>query len=197
MTRLTKKIMSGILAAILACSCFGMTSLAMPQENDPYEAVFDAINEEYNLDLGYVKVDPAVITLEDYEKQTRELAIQQRDLLDYIDSQERIAVPEGSISTYSDWVVTRTRACVGEPNLQITVTYTYDDVTGQISNPIHGRIALSATGENNDVWFSICSGPNYYFSNSYKTLSVQFRVNIKKNNTSYSNVLEYAEFLGK
>lgn len=52
------------------------------EENiDPYEKVIEDLNKEYDLDLGYNKVDPQEISLEDYTNMAVSLAKEQRETL--------------------------------------------------------------------------------------------------------------------
>ena len=67
----------------------------------PYKEVLNSINAEYDLDLGYVPVDKSQISLPEYEEKTRDFAIRQRELLDYIEEQEISAKPIDEAMTCS------------------------------------------------------------------------------------------------
>ena len=80
------KRMTGVFMAVTLCMGLSLNVLAAEETISPYEAVLNEINEEYELDLGYVEVDASKVTLEEYEETTRNLAASQRELLDYIES---------------------------------------------------------------------------------------------------------------
>ena len=54
------KLVSSLLAVILILNCLCMSTLAATIP-DPYHAILNAINKEYDLELGYVTVDPNTI----------------------------------------------------------------------------------------------------------------------------------------
>lgn len=60
-------------------------------EISPYEQILNSINEEFNLELGYISVDSSKTTVAEYESVTRELAKQQREILDLIATREEIS----------------------------------------------------------------------------------------------------------
>ena len=95
------------------------------EENiDPYEKVIEDLNKEYDLDLGYNKVDPQEISLEDYTNMAVSLAKEQRETLNYIAMREAQAeleveqIDPNNMSRASSYTVTATYTCTpGNPNL--------------------------------------------------------------------------------
>jgi hypothetical protein len=88
-----KKLLSLVLTVVLLTGFSGATvSAATTQSVSPYEEILLSINEEYNLDIGYIPVDESQVSIDEYEKLTRELAKEQRELLDYMAMREREAL---------------------------------------------------------------------------------------------------------
>lgn len=67
---------------------FTITS-SYAKEYDPYEEYLNQINQKYNLNLGYNKVNPEDISLEDYKKMVETLGKEQRETLDYIEFRKK------------------------------------------------------------------------------------------------------------
>ncbi len=99
------------------------------EENiDPYEKVIEDLNKEYDLDLGYNKVDPQEISLEDYTNMAVSLAKEQRETLNYIAMREAQAeleveqIDPNNMSRASSYTVTDTKYT--DNWAMMTATYT-------------------------------------------------------------------------
>ena len=141
------KLVSSLLAVILILNCLCMSTLAATIP-DPYHAILNAINKEYDLELGYVTVDPNTISVENYEKVTRETAEKQRTLLDRMTYRERriLAKPlsqEMMAASSSIITVTKTQNVWDLSAYQITLTYNYNESTHQCTSPRNASIGVN------------------------------------------------------
>lgn len=168
-----------------------------------YEEVLDSINEEYNLELGYVPVDSS-INLEEYEKTTRELAIQQRELLDYIDSKEATNFTPNIITSNllnaktasSSVTKTKSKPVWGFEslfNIRATYTVTNGSTISKCSNASYkGTTNAILSG----AFFSAETGPTYEVIDSGRTSTVKYTgtFGYYNNAATYKNVTFYTEF---
>lgn len=128
-----KKIISLTLAAVMLFS-FSTTALAKEESPiDLYVKVFAEINEEYGLQMGLQEVDTSKISLEEFEILVRDVAIQQKELKEYIANREEYISNGGNSFLARSSTKTVKKNCVNNDNFYMKVTY---DVNGnQISNP--------------------------------------------------------------
>ena len=78
-----RKITSLILSLILTIG-IGTNVLASTGDVSSYEKILNSINNEFGLELGYAPVNEKEVTIEEYEIFIRQLATQQREILDKI-----------------------------------------------------------------------------------------------------------------
>lgn len=202
MNKLLKKLFA------LICSWTIITSIstnvfALSNEIDPYKTIIDSINEEYDLQLSYSSVDPTKITPEEFEVLTRDLAVQQRQLLDYISFRENAALlgdfrSSNSITPYALYTVTKTKRDFNNNYVDITLTYTYNSTNNQCIDPRNGKAEVSDAGILIDMSLIVLS-KNYVSLDTGRTISAKFNVDITyhRQGVTYRNVLVYAEFSGR
>lgn len=194
-----KKILGLILTVILTSGLIiptGVSAKTLDQVSE-YEMVLNSINNEFNLELGYVSVDETKITVKEYEETTRKVAKEQKELLDYIarrNNKDQIVDDKQVISRA---IVTKTRSkdAWGLTNeFYITTTY---DVNGSLvynfrnssvnqswSSTILGSVSLAGI-----------SGPSYSSLDGGRTGGVKFTGDIiYKSGVTYKNYTIYAEF---
>lgn len=137
------------------------TGVIFGQEiSDPYEQCLLRLNAEYNLNLGYVKVNSQEISLEDYTEMATELAKEQRKTLDYIEMRKNSEIKNialnvlSPISTYaSSYTISDTKSY--STWAEISATYTcYPGSPNRVGNPrnVEGR-ATNAYTSNSGVWY--------------------------------------------
>lgn len=197
-----KKILTAAFAMVMAMG-LSITAFAAEQaEISSYESLLDSINEEYNLELGYVPVDSSV-SIEEYEATVRELAIQQRELLDYIDSKEATSVTPNLITSNllnataaSSVTKTKSKPVWGYEslfNIKATYTVTNGSTIGKCSNASY---SATAQGLLAGAYYSVTSGPTYNVIDSGKTSTVTYKGIFGYTNTLVliKNVTFYTEF---
>lgn len=118
-----KKIIGTMLVFILVFS-YGVDAHAASEKT--YEDVLNAANEMYDLKLKYIEVDDTIISIEEYEKIVFDLAEQQRELLNYIESKEEYRAKSFDEYTVRSGVSkTRTKSAWNyDPMFKIRATYT-------------------------------------------------------------------------
>lgn len=147
-----KKIYRNLIAVMMILSCmFVPTIKVSANEVDLYQEALNQINEEYNLELGYIPFDSELITVERYEQMVEELAISQRATLDYIDmrikdsaihtsnlSSSKLAMMHEkelvNSSSRSIYTVTKTKNASNLSGGVITVTYKKNTSTNTIGS---------------------------------------------------------------
>ena len=189
-----RKIMSTILMIVL---CFSFNGNVLAADVDaPYEAILNEINKQYNLELGYVPVDTSKISLEEYEEKTIEFASQQRELLNYIASQEACENVLGGRATGSYVNKTRTKDTSGitSPYYSITATYTvYDNM--RISSYSSASLNRKTMAQVNNVYLTNITSPTFILLNTTRTLAVRYTATIHYDSAyGYDNTVLYAEF---
>lgn len=168
-----KKIISiiSILAIFLATST---TTLAKTPDDAAYREIMQKINEEYNLDLGYVEVDSDVISLGEYEAELRSLAIQQKEVNDMI-AQRRVY--QGSEKYRARAVTSKTveKAVWGGYSYQFKIKATYDVSGTTISNPRAISISRTLAAAASDLDYTPNIGsPTTDIIDSGRTLTVTY-----------------------
>ena len=188
------KRMTGVFMAVTLCMGLSLNVLAAEETISPYEAVLNEINEEYELDLGYVEVDASKVTLEEYEETTRNLAASQRELLDYIESREY------SEEEYTESIarasVVKTKA---KPTwelgqfFQIRATYTITN-NSSISLCRNAEILMTNAAILSNTYLTNISAPTYGHLDAGRTSTVKYTAHVHFDSVIYSNVTLYTEF---
>lgn len=178
----------------------GVSGVSAVEQMSPYEKVFNSINDEYDLNLGYAPVDGSEISLEDYEKYVRQVAIEQREVLDRIElikSQtimSEIASFSG-VSTQSTVTKTRTKNCWGNLSGYYKCTCTYNVTGSVISYMRNAYLTQTTLGKLTNTLFAASSGPTYYVFDGGRTGSVSYKGTIYYNgNPPIYNYTCYTEF---
>lgn len=195
-----KKIITTALAMIMI-TVMGLSSSAFASEKvetDSYEAILDSINKEYNLNLGYVPVD-ASVNIEEYENIARKLAIQQRELLNYIALREAgsLSAPAypSTAALASSVVKTKTKPVwnfEGDFNIQATYTV-FDNNTISLCRNATTKSTPSAIIAN--TYLTNISAPTYRVIDSGMTSTVKFTATIHYNSiVGFENMSLYTEF---
>lgn len=136
-----KKIICFALAAVMLFN-FSTTAVAAEvSSNDRYVEVLSEINEEYGQELVLQNVDPSKISLEEFEVLMRDLAIQQKELKEYIANREEYISDRTNLNFARSSSKTVKKDCWNADSFYMTATY---DVNGtQISNPRNITIGTS------------------------------------------------------
>lgn len=189
----TKKFIATLLVMVMSVG-FSVHSFAA-QQKSPYESILNSINEEYNLELGYVPVDPS-ISIEEYKETTLELAIQQRKLLDYIEARETADIT-GHIKSNITPLATETKTITKDvwdfEAYNITVTYNING--SKISSYKNAKLKSTLLASIQGSSLTKVSSPTYKLLDSSRTLSVKYIVDMYFNNGySYKDVVFYTEF---
>lgn len=118
--------------AVCVASFLSMNMVAFAS-GDPYERILDKVNAEYGTDIEYVQVDASEVSLEEYEKVTREVAKEQKNLSDLIAYRVECAEPIGMLlATMETKHITKD---VWGYEDKYTITATYDVEGNAVSNP--------------------------------------------------------------
>ena len=195
-----RKLLSLVLTVVLLTGFSGATvSATTTQRVSPYEEILLSINEEYNLDIGYMPVDESRVSIDEYEKLTRELAKEQRELLDYMAIRQREALiqPEniGGITPLA--VVSRTdtqNVWNYATYFSITATYNVNGtlVSGFTKDKTKFNIKLTKPA---NVVLSNLAGPTFSSLDGGRTGGVKYTGTINYGiGVTYSNVALYTEF---
>lgn len=161
-----------------------------------YEMILNEINEEYGLELGYVPVDKSKISLEEYREKTTEFAIQQKELLDYINSQQVCKnVPlNRATGTYVNKTKTKDVSGTLGAYYSITAKYTVYD-NKHISSYSSATLNTKAAAILNNVYLTDLTGPELVLINTTRTLSVSYTATIHYDSAyGYANTILYGEF---
>ncbi len=128
---------------LIICLLLSSTK-ALAAEIDPYEKILNEINIEYNLELEYVKVDSNKISVNEYERIVKKLAISQKETIEYIN--RRIKGNKENLLSSSlksndfisraaaSYSVTSTKIASGYGSATITANYLKNPNTGTIGN---------------------------------------------------------------
>ncbi|MGD9568683.1 MAG: hypothetical protein AB7V48_10205 [Sedimentibacter sp.] len=191
-----KKIISIILVVVMILG-LNINVFAVSSDTLAYEAVLDRINTEYDLNLGYVTVDASKVTLEEYENKIRELAAQQRELLDYIASKETIEpnMEQTEFAPYAVVEKTRTKPTwTSGEYFTITATYNVYDGT-RIGTCKDAKINLTLAAILSNVYLTNISAPSYRVIDSGRTSTVSYTATVHYNSIiGIDNVTLYTEF---
>ncbi len=163
------------------------------QTISPYEAILNVVNEEYGLNLGYVPVNEEKVTLEQYENKAREVAVEQRKLLDYIESREQSKTSRGTLRATVN--KTRTKSVWNyEAYFTITATYTVYDGS-QISLCRNASLNLTQGAILTNTFLTDISGPTYSVIDSGRTSTVKYTATVHYDSAiGFKNTSLYTEF---
>lgn len=189
-----KKLISFIMASIFLFS-FSMTTMAAGSSDDAYKNILNEINEEYGLDIGYSPVDASAISLDTYEHTVRSVAIQQKELNDFI--VQRQEHPLSEISTYAEPRATKTiTKDVWNYETTFEINATYDVNGNSISNPRSISVSRKLGATLNGIFYSPNSGsPSTKIIDSGRTLTVTYLGTWSTiDGLSLANVKFYTEF---
>lgn len=188
MRKNVKKFLSLMLVTVL---CLGGSMNVFAADTDvQYEAIFNQINDEYNLDLGYEPVDTEKVTLSEYEEFIREFAAQQRELLDYIESKETCEDSSLNVVSRANVVKTKTKDTWNFGNtFSITATYTVYD--GEKISLCRNAVLNQ---KNQGAYLTNISGPTYSLIDSARTSTVKYTATIHTDVATVSNGTLYTEF---
>lgn len=188
MRKNVKKFLSLLLITVL---CFGGSMNVFAADTDvQYEEIFNQINDEYDLDLGYEPVDTEKVTLSEYEEFIREFAAQQRELLDYIESKETCEDSSLNAVSRANVVKTKTKDTWNFGNtFSITATYTVYD--GQKISLCRNAVLNQ---KNQGAHLTNISGPTYSLIDSARTSTVKYTATIHTDVATVSNGTLYTEF---
>jgi hypothetical protein len=188
-----KKIIGTMLVFILVFS-YGVDVHAASEKT--YEEVLIAANEVYDLDLTYIEVDDSMISVEKYEKIVFDVAKQQRELLNYIESKE-----EYSVKSFNEYAVrsgvskTRTKSAWNyDPMFKIRATYTdYGTrVSSCSSSSVYTNLVYALSY---GVSLSNISSPSYGLIDQGETATVTYTATYNVDlQPLISNITLYAEF---
>lgn len=161
-----------------------------------YEQVLNSINKEFNLELGYIPVDESKISVEEYEKNTREFAKEQRELLDYMSLREREDKVSNQIGPISRAVVTKTRTRDTWQNGQyFSITATYDVNGNQASSIRNAKLNYKTAALLTNTYIVGLTGPTYSRLDGGRTCSVSYKGTLHFNSIwGYANTTFYTEF---
>lgn len=182
-----------VMALTISFSYQSTVSAACPND-DAYRAILDSINEEYDLELGYCSVDPTVVSLSEYEETVRAVAVEQKEINDYIANRENLDLP--IVSTYASTTTTKTVSkdvLNNETLFQINATY---DVNGvYVSNPRDISISRKLGAILNEITYTpFPDYPTIAYLDSHRTFSVTYYGVKVIGSTPINNVKFYAEF---
>ena len=188
-----KKIVTLVMAFMLLFS-FSATAMAASTNDAEYKQVLNEINEEYGLNLGYSPVDTSVISLSKYEETVRSVAIQQKELNDFI--AQRQEHPLSEISTFAAANTSKTitkDVWSYETTFEITATY---DVDGHfISNPRSISVNRKLGAILNGIYYSANNGyPTTDIIDSGRTLTVTYYGTWSGAGINLPNTKFYTEF---
>jgi hypothetical protein len=140
-------------------SVFSIFSVSA-EEYDPYEDCLNQINEMYNLDLGYNKVNPDEISLEDYKLMVEQLGEEQRKTLDNMEERSKSASVETSLNLAETITQRSSSYTISETKnysswAKISCTFTCYPSTQTVGNPTD--VAGWAT-----IFFTSQTGRRFY-----------------------------------
>lgn len=193
-----KKIIATVLVMIMTMGLNSNVFAAEQIQTNSYKEVLDSINKEYNLSLGYVPVDSSV-SIEKYETTARKVAIQERELLDYIASREtgRLAAPvaPNAVTLASSTVKTKTKSVWNyEDYFNITATFTISDGS-RISACRNAKLKSTSTAAITNTYLTNISGPTYKVIDSGLTSTVKYTATLHFDSLiGFKNTSLYTEF---
>lgn len=193
MNKYLKRMVSVLMAATL-CMGLSLNVFAAEEAISPYETILNEVNEEYGLDLGYVEIDASKVTLEEYEEKTRELAAEQRELLDYIESRENCEETFLEATARASVIRTKKKSTweLGQ-YFQIRATYTITNGTS-ISLCRDAELLMTDTALFTNTYLMNISAPVYGRLDAGRTSNVKYTAHVHFNSLAYSNVTLYTEF---
>ena len=188
-----KKVLSVFIVIILSIGC-STNAFASTGEILTYEEILDDINENYDLELGYLPVDQDKMTLEKYKEVATKFAISQRELLDYIENRK--------ISTESEYFNIE-RAAVQKTKTKptwelgeyftITATYTVEGKTMSLCRNAQLNMTNAAIFTN--TYLTDISKPAYSMLDGSRTSTVLYKATVHFDSVlGFSNISLYTEF---
>ena len=192
-----KKIFALLLLASLSVGL--RTNVSAMEATSPYQQVLNEINKEYKLSLGYIPVDKDKISQSEYEEKTREFAIEQRELLNYIknrkNTSEQQSVSRYALSKSTKKTKTKTKS-TWELKQYFTITATYDVYDGKrISSCRNAKLNITTTGNIRNTYLTDISKPSYSVIDGGRTSTVKYTATVHLNNiVGYKNTVLYTEF---
>lgn len=166
---------------------------------DNYEDAFNLIIEEFDVDMTYLPVDESKISLNDYIKITREVAEEQRELLDYIEFRQSNNFELFSPLTMSiDSVTvtkTRTKDAWGDMGTYFGIKATYNVTGTQVSYLRNSSISYKYATVTSNVSLGNISNPTYSYLDGGRTGAVKYTAEMYYDFFwSAGNVTIYTEF---
>lgn len=192
-----RKITSLILSLILTIG-IGTNVLASTGDVSSYEKILNSINNEFGLELGYAPVNEKEVTIEEYEIFIRQLATQQREILDKInmnkyesEEKELILINDDYVEPLATVGARRVPVKYNEPFFDIIATY--DLVNSKISNLRNVKLD---TKQPSRTYCTKISGPGYGSLSGGRGQYAEFTADVVYNNglIPVRNVSLYAEF---
>lgn len=190
-----KRIICLLLTSIL---CLGASLNVFAADADaPYKAILNSINAEYNLELGFVSVDSNEVTLEEYKSLLTEIAVQQRELLDYIEKRKLDADTSEVVGTSRSYEQrTRTKTTWDNPLFAITATYTVYN-NSKISTYDSSKLIRTGVAGASGIEYYETSTPTYTRLDAGRTLAITHVASYyyeDRPTAVFSNITFYAEF---
>ena len=177
-----KKVLSVFIVIILSIGC-STNAFASTGEILTYEKILDDINENYDLELGYLPVDQDKMTLEKYKEVATKFAISQRELLDYIENRKISTVQK--TKTKPTWEL-------GE-YFTITATYTVEGKTMSLCRNAQLNMTNAAIFTN--TYLTDISKPAYSMLDGSRTSTVLYKATVHFDSVlGFSNTSLYTEF---
>ena len=188
-----KKVLSIFMVLILSIGC-STNAFASTGEILTYEKILDDINENYDLELGYLLVDEDKMTLEEYKKVATKFAISQRELLDYIENR-KISI-ESEYFNIERAAVQKTKTKptweLGE-YFTITATYTVEGKTMSLCR--NAQLNMTNTAIFTNTYLTDISKPTYSILDGTCTSTVCYKATVHFDSVfGFSNTSLYTEF---
>lgn len=189
--KVMKKILKKVFILTVCVASFLSMNMVTFASGDPYERILDEINVEYGTDIEYIQVDASEVSLEEYEKVTRKVAKEQKNLANLIAHRVECAEPLTMIlATRETKHVTKD---VWGYEDKYTIKATYDVEGNAVSNPrdIYASVkALYASAGYGFVQESVSTN----IIDGRRTLAVTVTGMQFLNGIRYGNIDLYTEF---
>ena len=176
--------------------CVGINAKVFANETiSSYENILNKVNIEYDLDLEYVPVDESEITLEQYEKEIRKIAVKQRELIDYIASKEEESSAESRNVLRASVNKTKTKP-TRDLGLYFTITATYTVYDGiRIGLCRNAKLNITNKGIETNTYLTNISQPTYSIIDGGRTSTVKYTATVHFNSLiGVGGVVLYTEF---
>lgn len=152
--------------------------------------------------MTFLPIDESEISLDDYINITRQVAQQQRELIDYISLRDSADFELFTLQSLATATATATATTVTKTKTKdiwgmatyFSITTTYNVSGTQISYMRNSQINYKLACYIADAWLSNISSPKYSYLDGGRTGAVRYTADLYYGSSRYGNIVLYTEY---